>query len=63
MRIAGDARIDGSRSEKHQPEVPQSMQQKNWEHDGARIESAKLWHQIKLGRYRKDDRAKHQIDG
>ena len=37
------------------------MQQKNWKHDGTRLKPRKLRDQIKLGRYRKDDRAEHQI--
>src|SRR5262245_18180354 len=61
--LLGDAGQYGAWSEEHQAEVPQSVQQKNWEHDGTRLELGKIWDQIELGCYRKDDRAEQQVDG
>src|SRR5262249_49151060 len=61
--LLGQARKDRSRSEKHQPKVPQRMQQQNWDHDRTRLEPWKHRQQIKLGRDRKYDRAEQEIDG
>jgi hypothetical protein len=57
------ARKHGARSEEHQAEVPQRMQQQNRQHDRTRLEPRQHRDEIKLGRDRKDDRAEQEIDG
>jgi hypothetical protein len=61
--LRGDAGKDGARRKKHQAEVAHGVQQKNGEHDQARLEPRKRRNEIKLGCDREDDRAQHQIDG
>src|SRR5262249_39192681 len=58
----GDAGKNGARSEEHQAEVAQGMQQENWQHDGPRLEPGKDREEIKLRRDRKNDRAEQQIE-
>src|SRR5262249_32638906 len=57
-----DTRKDRARSEEHQAEVPQRMQQEDRQHDRTRLEPGKHRDEIKLRRDRKDDRAEQEID-
>ena len=56
-----NAGVGGTWRKKHEPEVPERVQKKNWDDYSLRLRGVESWKQVKPGSNPEDERAEEKI--